>query len=71
MISSSAALLGLCQSFGSPMNRIQKLLLSDEYATFDDTVLVESPFAEVTADGVGLRQVQLGRWLRFVFYALF
>lgn len=63
MSTSSADLLGLRAHFGSPMNRIQKLLLSDEYATFDDTVLVESPFAQVTADGIGLRQVQLGGYL--------
>ncbi|XP_014614036.1 PREDICTED: uncharacterized protein LOC106792265 [Polistes canadensis] len=40
-------------------NRIQKLLLS-EYCDFSDTVLVESPFAETTRDGHGLRQVALG-----------
>ncbi|KAL2727052.1 Ras guanine nucleotide exchange factor E [Vespula squamosa] len=40
-------------------NRIQKLLLS-EYCDFSDTVLVESPFAETTRNGHGLRQVALG-----------
>lgn len=62
---SSADLLGQQQHFGSPMNRIQKLLLSSEYVTFDDTILVESPFAEVTSNGVGLRQVQLGSCFSF------
>lgn len=41
------------------MYRIQKLLLTD-YNNFNDTVVVESPFAEVTRNGVGIRQVQLG-----------
>lgn len=45
------------------MNRIQKLLL-DEYKDFDDTVLIESTFAEISNDNVknynkGIRQVQL------------
>lgn len=40
-------------------NRIQKLLLS-EYCDFSDTVLVESPFAQTTRDGRGLREVALG-----------
>lgn len=40
-------------------NRIQKLLLS-EYCDFSDKVLIESPFAETTRDGRGLRQVALG-----------
>ncbi|XP_035722699.1 uncharacterized protein LOC118441837 [Vespa mandarinia] len=39
--------------------QIQKLLLS-EYCDFSDTVLVESPFAETTRNGHGLRQVALG-----------
>ncbi|XP_044729467.1 uncharacterized protein LOC123292818 [Chrysoperla carnea] len=41
------------------MNRIQKLLFS-EYCDFDDMVLVESPFAEATRDGKGVRQVNIG-----------
>ncbi|XP_017772699.1 PREDICTED: uncharacterized protein LOC108559845 [Nicrophorus vespilloides] len=41
------------------INRIQKLLFS-EYCDFEDMVLVESPFAETTRDGKGLRQVHLG-----------
>ncbi|XP_012263119.2 uncharacterized protein LOC105690129 [Athalia rosae] len=40
-------------------NRIQKLLLS-EYCEFSDTVLIESPFAQTTRDGKGLREVALG-----------
>ncbi|GLV35769.1 uncharacterized protein CBL_01079 [Carabus blaptoides fortunei] len=40
-------------------NRIQKLLFS-EYCDFEDMVLVESPFAQTTRDGFGIRQVQLG-----------
>ncbi|EFN78878.1 hypothetical protein EAI_02286 [Harpegnathos saltator] len=43
----------------SQNNRIRKLLLS-EYREFSDTVLVESPFAETTRTGRGLRQVALG-----------
>lgn len=38
--------------------RIQKLLMS-EYSDFSDTVLVESPFAETTRNGRGIRQVSL------------
>ncbi|XP_046394947.1 uncharacterized protein LOC124162451 [Ischnura elegans] len=41
------------------MNRIQKLLYS-EYCDFEDVVLLESPFAETTRDGQGVRQIQLG-----------
>lgn len=40
-------------------NRIQKLLFS-EYCDFEDMVLIESPFAQTTRDGIGLRQVHLG-----------
>ncbi|KAF7273640.1 hypothetical protein GWI33_013681 [Rhynchophorus ferrugineus] len=40
-------------------NRVQKLLFS-EYCDFDDMVLVESPFAQTTKDGIGLRQVHIG-----------
>ncbi|CAL1689274.1 unnamed protein product [Lasius platythorax] len=40
-------------------NRIRKLLLS-EYCEFSETILVESPFAETTRNGRGLRQVALG-----------
>lgn len=40
-------------------NRIQKLLFS-EYSDFEDVVLVESPFAETSRDGNGIRQVQMG-----------
>ncbi|KAG7206904.1 hypothetical protein KM043_000799 [Ampulex compressa] len=39
--------------------RIQRLLLS-EYWDFSDTILVESPFAETTRNGHGIRQVALG-----------
>ena len=44
---------------GMEHNRIQKLLLS-EYFDFSDKLLVESPFAETTRDGRGLREVALG-----------
>ncbi|KAG5331938.1 RGPS1 factor, partial [Acromyrmex charruanus] len=40
-------------------NRIRKLLLS-EYHEFSETILVESPFAETTRNGRGIRQVTLG-----------
>lgn len=40
-------------------NRIQKLLLTD-YLDFSETVLVESCFAQVTRNGIGIREVQLG-----------
>ncbi|KAL6426430.1 hypothetical protein ACFW04_009126 [Cataglyphis niger] len=40
-------------------NRIRKLLLS-EYCEFSETILVESPFAETTRNGRGIRQVTLG-----------
>ncbi|XP_017762538.1 PREDICTED: uncharacterized protein LOC108552482 [Eufriesea mexicana] len=40
-------------------NRIQKLLAS-EYSDFVDVVLVESPFAETSRNGRGIRQVCLG-----------
>jgi len=40
-------------------NRIRKLLLS-EYREFSETILVESPFAETTRNGRGIRQVSLG-----------
>lgn len=39
--------------------RIQKLLAS-EYSDFADTILVESPFAETSRNGRGIRQVSLG-----------
>ncbi|KZC07664.1 PREDICTED: uncharacterized protein LOC107185775 [Dufourea novaeangliae] len=39
--------------------RIQKLLAS-EYSDFSDTILVESPFAETSKHGRGIRQVSLG-----------
>lgn len=42
------------------LNRIQKLLFS-EYSDFEDMVLVESPFAETTREGRGIRQVQIGK----------
>ncbi|KYM79718.1 Ras guanine nucleotide exchange factor E [Atta colombica] len=43
----------------SQSNRIHKLLLS-EYHEFSETILVESPFAETTRNGRGIRQVSLG-----------
>lgn len=42
------------------INRVQKLLLS-EYNDFEDLVLIESPFAQTTKEGRGLRQVHLGK----------
>ncbi|XP_043212256.1 uncharacterized protein LOC122376448 [Amphibalanus amphitrite] len=39
--------------------RIQRLLLSDEYYEFEELVLVEAAFAQVTRRGRGLRQVQI------------
>ncbi|XP_050308206.1 uncharacterized protein LOC126744714 isoform X2 [Anthonomus grandis grandis] len=41
------------------INRVQKLLIS-EYCDFEDLVLIESPFAQTTKDGKGVRQVHLG-----------
>ncbi|ENN74908.1 hypothetical protein YQE_08486, partial [Dendroctonus ponderosae] len=41
------------------INRVQKLLFS-EYCDFEDLVLIESPFAQTTKEGRGLRQVHLG-----------
>ncbi|XP_014254954.1 uncharacterized protein LOC106669770, partial [Cimex lectularius] len=40
-------------------NRIQKLLFT-EYSDMQDMVLLESPFAQTTKDGRGIRQVQIG-----------
>ncbi|KAK0073547.1 hypothetical protein PV326_013302, partial [Microctonus aethiopoides] len=40
-------------------NRIEKLLLS-EYKDFSDIILIESPFAETTRNGYGIREVALG-----------
>ncbi|XP_055840996.1 uncharacterized protein LOC129908500 [Episyrphus balteatus] len=41
------------------MFRIQKILLAN-FQEIYEPVLVENPFAEVTEDGIGIRQVQLG-----------
>ncbi|KAF5280493.1 hypothetical protein FQA39_LY18038 [Lamprigera yunnana] len=41
------------------LDRIQKLLFS-EYCDFEDMILVESPFAQTTREGRGIRQVHLG-----------
>ncbi|XP_045479123.1 uncharacterized protein LOC123684063 isoform X2 [Harmonia axyridis] len=41
------------------INRVQKLLFS-EYCDFEDMVLIESPFAQTTKEGQGIRQVYLG-----------
>lgn len=41
------------------LNRVQKLVQS-EYSDFDDTILIESPFAQVTRNGIGIKQVQIG-----------
>lgn len=43
------------------MHRIAELLQT-EYRNFDDTILVESSFAQVNRNGKGIRQVQLG-WI--------
>lgn len=43
------------------INRVQKLLFS-EYCDFEDMVLIESPFAQTTKGGQGLRQVYLGKY---------
>lgn len=48
-----------CTKYGMENNRIRKLLMS-EYKDFYDEIFVESPFAETTRDGRGLRQVSLG-----------
>ncbi|KAJ8967263.1 hypothetical protein NQ314_002991, partial [Rhamnusium bicolor] len=39
--------------------QVQKLLFS-EYCDFEDMVLIESPFAQTTKDGKGIRQVHIG-----------
>ncbi|KAJ8939758.1 hypothetical protein NQ318_004172, partial [Aromia moschata] len=41
------------------VNRVQKLLFS-EYCDFEDMVLIESPFAQTTKEGKGIRQVHIG-----------
>lgn len=46
--------------FVMSLNRLQKLLFS-EYCDFEDMILVESPFAQTTNDGTGIRQVHLGK----------
>ncbi|CAH1391318.1 unnamed protein product [Nezara viridula] len=40
-------------------NRIQKLLCT-EYNDFNDIIIIESPFAQTTRDGNGIRQLQIG-----------
>lgn len=49
------------------INRIQKLLFS-EYSEFEDMVIVESPFAQTTREGKGIRQVHLGTTIKMFFY---
>ncbi|KAL1116131.1 hypothetical protein AAG570_005626 [Ranatra chinensis] len=39
--------------------RIQRLLFT-EYSDLEDIVLIESPFAQTTRDGIGIRQIQMG-----------
>lgn len=46
------------------MRRIQKILIT-EYREFQDTILVESSFAQVTQTGQGIRQIQLGKVIMF------
>lgn len=41
------------------LNRVQKLL-QNEYNDFEDNILIESPFAQVTRNGIGIKQVQIG-----------
>ncbi|GLH04704.1 uncharacterized protein GBIM_10355 [Gryllus bimaculatus] len=58
----------ICRRLKSMMsNRIQKLLFS-EYSDFEDMVLVESPFAEITKEGNGIRQVHLGWCVEYSLY---
>ncbi|KAG8222686.1 hypothetical protein J437_LFUL015883, partial [Ladona fulva] len=40
-------------------SRIQKLLYSPEYGELEDIVVLESPFAQITPEGKGIRQVQI------------
>lgn len=39
--------------------RVQKLLRS-EYDDFNEDILIENPFTEVTDDGIGKRQLYIG-----------
>lgn len=41
------------------MFRVQKLLQS-EYDDFNEDILIENPFTEVTDDGIGKRQLYIG-----------
>lgn len=41
------------------MFRIQKLLLS-EYEDIYEPVIVENPLTQVTEDGIGIKQYQIG-----------
>lgn len=50
------------------LNRVQKLL-QNEYCDFDDTILIESPFAQVTQNGIGIKQVQIGLTLNKIIIA--
>lgn len=52
------------------VNRIQKLLFS-EYCDFKDVVVVESPFAQTTREGRGIRQINLGKSRNIVILAVF
>lgn len=45
------------------LKRVQKLLFS-EYCDFEDMVLIESPFAQTTREGKGIRQVHIGIFLK-------
>ncbi|CAH1786244.1 unnamed protein product [Owenia fusiformis] len=42
------------------MAQIQRLLWTDEYTDFDDNILIESPFVQVTPSGKGLKQLYVG-----------
>lgn len=44
------------------MFRVQKLLRS-EYEDFNEEVLIETPFTEVTDDGIGKRQLYIGKFI--------
>lgn len=44
------------------MFRVQKLLQS-EYDDFDEEILIENPFTEVSDDGIGKRQLYIGEHL--------
>lgn len=50
----------ICNRIYQKMNRIQKLIMT-EYSEFEDVILIESPSAQVSLDGTGIRSVQIGQ----------